>query len=378
VYVKVLLAGRAVDPMNNKNQAMLTSHQLTTILIGALTTLDILCFPNTVVPTARQDAWISVALGNIYPIYLLLICLIIAQKYPEDNILKLSNICFGKILGNTLNLIFLGYFLLIETILATGFSNVLRVFISFYIENNKILLTVFLVPAFVAYKGLKTLGRMTKIIFYLTLPIVLIPLSAIKFGTILNIMPLFGSGAFNILKAVKEAITAYTGMELLFILYPFLNNKNKLKSCGIISILFNTALYTWFTFITIYYLGVSLIPKFLWPALAVSESVSIPIIESFRFLTLSFWFFMTLRSLSIFYYAISFGLTVIYKKINIKCFIYFLLPVCFGISMLYGSPTISRTILSKIQIPYIVFNITYVTAIAILLKVKRGETRNVS
>jgi spore germination protein len=364
--------------MSNKNQAMLTSHQLTTILIGALTTLDILSFPNTVVPTARQDAWISAALGHIYPLYLLLICLIIAKRYPEDNILKLSNICFGKILGNALNFVFLGYFLLIETILATSLSNVLRVFISFFIETEKILLTIFLVPAFVAYKGLKTLGRMTEIIFYLTLPIVLIPLSSIKYGSILNIMPVFAAGIFNILKAVKEAITAYTGMELIFILYPFLNNKNKLKSCGIISILFNIALYTWFTFITIYYLGVSLTPKFLWPSLAVSESVSIPIIESFRFLTISFWFFMTLRSLSIFYYTISFGLTVIFKKINIKYSIYILLPVCFGISMLYGSPTVNRAILSKIQVPYIIFNITYVTAIAILLKVKRGETKNVS
>jgi spore germination protein len=359
--------------MNNKNRGILTSHQLTTMLIGALTTLEILSLPNKAVPTAKQDAWISAALGNIYPIYLLLICLIIAKKHPEDNILKLSNNCFGKLLGNILNFVFLGYFFFIETILAASLSNVLRVFISPFIENKKILLTVFLVPAFIAYRGLKPLGRMTEIIFYLTLPILLIPLSAIRFGSILNVMPVFGSGAFNIFKSVKTTITAYTGMELIFILYPFLNNKNKLKSCGIISILFNTIMYTWFTFMTIYYLGITLTPKFLWSALVLSESINIPIIESFRFLAISFWFFMTLRSLSIFYHTVSFGLTVIFTKVNTKYFIYMLLPICFGVTMLYSSPTINRAILNKIQIPYIIFNISYVTIIAILLKIKRGS-----
>lgn len=358
--------------MNNKNQAMLTPHQLTTILIGALTTIDILRLPNIIVPTARQDAWISAALGNIYALYLLSICLIIAKKHPRDNILKLSNTCFGKILGNTLNFIFLGYFLLIETALATGLSNVLRVYITFFLENKKILLTVFLVPAFVAYKGLKPLGRMTEIIFYLTLPIILIPLPSIKYSSILNIMPVFGSGALNIIKAVKNTIPSYTGMELLFILYPFLNNKTKLRSCGLISILFNTVMYVWFTFITICYLGVSLTPKFLWSALTVSESVNIPLINSFRFITISFWFFMTLRSLSIFYYALSFGLSEIFTKANIKYLIFILIPICFAVSMLFKSPTIYRTIVGKIQMPYIIFNIIYITTIAILLKLKKG------
>lgn len=351
----------------------ITSHQLTTILIGAMLALKVLSLPSLVVSVARQDGWISAALGSIYPIYLFVICLIIAKKHPKDNILKLSTLCFGKILGNILNLIFVCYFLLIETTLTATISTILRTYITYYLENPKILITVFLVPAFISYKGLKALGRMSEVLFYATLPIFIILIAALKDGTILNVMPVLGSGPINIIKGVKSTLNSYSGIELLFLIYPFLNDKSKLKSCGIKSILFTTAMYTLITFINIYFLGIDLVGKFLWPTITVSDSVNLTFISSFRIIILNLWLFFILRTMSIFYFGLSFGLSEVFSKISMKNCIYLIYPLCFCIALLYDSPTIYRNIVDKMWIPYIGYNSAYATSIAILSKFKEGD-----
>lgn len=377
LYGKAHLTERMVNKMNNRQEMQLTSHQLTTILIGAMLALKILSLPNIVVGVAKQDGWISAALGSVYPIYLFVICLIIAKKHPKDNILKLSTLYFGKLMGNILNLFFICYFSLIVTTLAASISTILRTYITFYLENSKILITLFLVPAFISYKGLKALGRMSEVLFYTTLPIFVILIAGLKEGTILNVMPVLGSGPVNIIKGVKTSLNSYSGMELMFLIYPFLNDKSKLKSCGIKSILFTTVMYTWITFITIYFLGIELTSKFLWSTITVSDSLNITFISSFRIITLNIWVFFILRTISIFYFGLSFGLSEVFSKISMKNCIYLIYPVCFCITLLYDSPTIYRTIVDKIWIPYIGFNIAYATSIAILSKLKEGA-RNVS
>jgi spore germination protein len=94
------------------------------------------------------------------------------------------------------------------------------------------------------------------VIFYLTLPLFLVPLAALKEGSLLNVMPVFSLGLISILKASKETAYAYTGIEILFLIYPYLRDGKQLKKSGIKSIVITVLIYTWFVFTTIYYLGI--------------------------------------------------------------------------------------------------------------------------
>jgi len=74
----------------------------------------------------------------------------------------------------------------------------------------------------VSYKGIKTLGRLNEVSFYLSICLIIIPAGILAYGSFLNLTPVFGSGLKNIVKGSKNTVFAYSGMEIIFLIYPFL------------------------------------------------------------------------------------------------------------------------------------------------------------
>jgi spore germination protein len=362
-----------MSEINSNNKNYITAHQCAAILIGSMVSLGMINLPADVVKNANQDGWIAAILGIAYPVYLVIMASFMAKTYPEKNILHLSKMCFGKVIGNILNLIFISFFILAETTVAAGLSNVLKIYITPFLESKKILIVMFMVPAFIAYKGLVNLARVNEVIFYITLPIFLIPIGAIKEGTILNLMPVFDTPAIDILKATKNTFFAYTGAEILFLIYPFVKEKDKIKSAGLKASVITAFLYLWITFITIYYLGIDIVPKFLWPVITVSESVMIPIINSFRYVAMVLNSILIFRTLANNYYAVAFSVKEMVNKWKIENIILVLYVVFFIISLFYGNPVIRRSFINKIMPIYVPLNLLYITVISICIFFKKGD-----
>ena len=307
----------------------ITPSQLTFVLVGGMISIGALTIPLDVVDTAGQDGWIACILGSIYPLYIIFIAQYLHKKCPKENILTLSNKYLGKFLGTVLNLIFVLFFLLMVTEVSAGMTNVLMIYMTPFLTRYKILMTMLLAPAFVAYKGIKVVGRTCEIIFYLTVLVFFIPIAALKEGSILNIMPVFGSGIINIVKCTKDTMLAYSGIEIIFLLYPFIKDNKKLKKSGIISIIIVGIIYTWHVFISIFYLGIDIIPKFLWPVVTVTEAITIPIINSFRYIYMSLYTISIIKCIATFYYTVAFGFSEMTKVANTKVLCYFNISVGF-------------------------------------------------
>lgn len=359
--------------MDKYQDSYLTPSQLTLILIGSMIGIGVLTLPIDVIKDAKQDGWISSTLGAVYPMYFILLAQYMHKKFPEQNILMISEKYCGKFLGTIFNLIFVTFFLLILTEAAAGGANMLMIYMTPFLTRKKILITMLLIPAFVAYKGLKTLGRMNEVIFYSTLIGFFIPIAALKEGSILNIMPIFGSGIINIIKSTKETMLSYNGIEILLLIYPFFKDNKKIRKCGIVSTIITIIVYTWFVFSAIFYLGIDIIPKFLWPIITVTEAVTIPIINSFRYIFMSLWTLIIFRVLSNCYYAFSFGLSQITKSVSRKSFVLLMYPLIFYLSSLYQNPPIRRSFLGKAIPIYSLYNVIYVGIIALLITIRKGE-----
>lgn len=358
--------------MDKDTDGLVSSSELISILVSSMLGVGVLSLANSVVKDAKQDGWICCILGAIYPLYLIFIASYLCKKSPKENILILSKKCFGKFFGTILNIVFIGFFLLIGSSVASGISNVLRIYMTTFLKNYQFLLVFLLIPTFIAYKGIKTLTRVSEVIFYLTLPLFLVPLAVFKEGNILNVMPVFGSGLINILKASKETAFAYTGIEILFLIYPYLQEGKELKKNGIKSVIITMIIYTWFVFSTIYYLGIDIIPKFIWSTITTSEAVSIPIINNFRYIFMVSWSAILFRTIAIYYYGFTYGLSETIKKVKRKDLVLLVYPLVFFVSSRYGIPTIRGNILDKIVPMYSVFNLVYITIIALILTMKKG------
>mgnify|MGYP000858723941 FL=1 len=359
--------------MNKTQNTFITPSEFTSLLIASFMGIGTLYLPNAVIKDAKQDGWMSCIIGSLYPLYTLFLANYTCNKFPNNDIFTLSEKCFGKILGSILNFIFTSFFIFIETTELAGLSNTFKVYTTPFLKNYQIFLSVLTVTAYTVYKGMKPLGRLCKVLFYLTTMLIFVPIATLKYGSYLNLMPVFGSGFKNIIKASKETAFFYCGSEIAFVIYPFLQDKKKLLKYGIIGTVITTFIYAWSVFLTIYYLGIEISPKYLWPVLTLADSIQIPIINSFRYIFISLWALVVLKCLSVFYFSASYGLNRIIKKISPQTFTIILYPIILFLSSLYGTPTRRRHSTDIIMPIYLIYNLIYISSKAILISFKKGD-----
>jgi spore germination protein len=351
----------------------ITPGEVTFLLIGSMVGIGVLTLPNDLVETAKQDAWISAAIGAIYPLYMVIIASLLCKKHPQKNILALSKKCFGKLIGSILNIVFLFYFVLLATSIASGLGIILGTLIVDFLSLLKILIVTFILAAYTITKGLKVLARVNQLMFIYAVLLSLSLAVALSKGTYLNISPILGSGVLNIIKASKQSAFAYTGVAILFLIYPFMTDKTKIMKSSLLSVLITAIIYIWVTFITVYYLGIDIIPKTLWSVSFASKSVKIPVINNFRYIFLILWANVMFKSISNDYFAVVLILEDFFKKIKSKKIIYAIYPIMIYLSLKYENHAYRTDFLDFIIPKYTLFNIVYVTLIVLIIYLKKDN-----
>jgi spore germination protein len=359
--------------MNKAENNLLSPNQFSMLVIFSSVAIGILSIPNSVVIIAKQDGWISVFLGGIYPAYVVICAIYLARNHPNENILVLNKKIFGKILGGILNIIQLFIFIFQAVSEISGISNFLTVYIIDFLPKFRVMFLFSALAAFCAYKGLKSLGRISEIVFYMMMLSAVIGILALIKGSFLNVMPVFDSGYINILKGIKGTAFAYSGIEIVLLLYPFINDKNKLKSACVKSVALICSGYTWVTFATIFYLGHRVIPKARWSSLFIIESLRLPIINNFRIIVMYIWIFVSITAIALDFYACELVIKDLFSKLKRNIFYFLLVPVMFYISTLLDEEVKRREIVDDIVVKILIFNVFYILLMVLLVHFKKEK-----
>ena len=311
-------------------------------------------------------------MGGIYPLYVVMIARYISKKFPNDSILILSKKYFGRFLGSIFNLVFATYFIYIASMIACFYSNLMRNYVVGFLTPIKIIVIIFICIMYAASRDLKVIGRISEISFYLTIILLLSPIAALRIASISNIHPVFGSGLSSIAKGSVKSSFAYAGAEIILLIYPFLKEKKKMLISSLISVALVIVLYVWSVFITTYYLGPDIVSKSYWSLLLVMGSVTITVVNNFKYIFMFLWSLIAFKSMSINGYASIHILKDFTKKMDIKKICFLIYPLLVYLTFKFGNE-ISRQSISDIVMPcYIIFNLLYMTVIAIFIFFKGG------
>ncbi len=356
--------------MEKKN--LLTPNEVTFILIGIMLDVTVANLPNGVVVTAKQDGWISVIIGATYPLYVAFLAIYVSGKFPKENILTLSKRYFGKTFGSILNFLFLLSFFSYFPALITTIGIIVRTDVAPILTPLKIYLVILFVGVYAAYKGIKVLGRLCSITFLMVIVIIIPTIIVLKQGSLLNISPIFGTGIVNILKGSLDSVYDYSLLELIFLIYPFIDDSSKIKSATLKAVGLTATIYTWIAFITIYYMGKDIIPKTIWSFFTVTEAVQVEIVNNFRYIFAFFWIIIAIKSVAIFNYLCMFILED-FKKVKNKIVIYVIMAVfVIVIAMTYYGDELAMEQITKYTSPIsTIYNLIYITLVASLIWIKK-------
>jgi spore germination protein (amino acid permease) len=362
--------------MNIEKKNLLTPNEFTYILIGIVFGISAVSLPNSVTAVAKQDGWISVIIGAVYPLYVALLAIYVSGKFPKENILVISKKYLGKVIGNILNFLFLlSFFIYLPSIISDG-GIILRTYALPSISSFKIYSVLLLFVAYAANKGIKVLGKISSFSFLILLGIIVPSIVILKQGSLLNVSPIFRGGLLNILKATKGSVYNYSCIEFIFLIYPFINDSSKIKSSVLKATGIVCALYTWITFITIYYMGTTIIQKTIWSFFTVIEGINVEVINNLRYSFVFFWVLIELKSIALFYYACMFILQDIKKVKNIKIMYVIISVIIISITMIFYRDMLSRDKIDQYTTMFsTIYNLIYITFIATLVWIKKGGSK---
>lgn len=358
--------------MNNK----ITRRQYISILLSSLIGIGILSLPSEVCKIAKQDGWISVALGGVSPLYLLFIISYINKNMNYEDFSSITRKLYGKYLNYLIFTSIIIYTLIFNTLLIADYTNIMKSSIGEHIPKIVIVGIITFLTISVSRNGLTIIGRLSEISLYFIIPLLLLPIIFIPKGSIANIQPLISSGK-NILSAVPSGILAYTGPEIAFVLLHFITNKKKPYKSAIIVTSITTFLYTFCVFITIYYFGWKLTSEIDFPLLFMYELIKVPILSDSKALFILVWSIAIFVTTNIYQYELSYYgsklLNCEYKKASNIIFV-----LIFTLTSYAAYNDDFRTKVLYPTIPYLnFFIITFATISSILvaLKIRREKKK---
>lgn len=356
--------------MEKVKSNLLEDNEATALVVGFMIGVDILSIGNSLANKSMQDAWIVTISGGIYPLALVFLCSYYVKKHPNEDILTLSKRYLGKILGTICNILFMVQFAIYFLESCSGFVNVFITVVTSFLTPIKIFIPAIAVAFYLSHKGIKVLARINKIALYFTLIVAATLTLSLQRGSYLNVLPIGGSGYKSLVQGSVYSCFAYGGIEGIFLIYPFLRNKNKAKVITLKGTFIVMALYTWVSFISIYCLGYKVTSKTIWPALLVTEWVNLPVINSFRFLFLFLWSIVLFKVLANEQYAITYILSNLIKVKDKKVFYWFLFPITLYFCLRMGNEAERKAFINATIVKATLFNIGYISIIGLLIFIK--------
>ncbi|MFN2747449.1 spore germination protein [Bacillus sp. z60-18] len=314
----------------------ITTAQTAVIVINFLLGTGILTLPRTSVDEVKTpDVWITLVLGGMIALTAAIIMVKLNQQYPKKTFYEYNQEIVGKWLGGFVSLLFIFYMLS-----HSGFQvrSMLEITHFFLLEGTPRWATamVFLwVGLYSIVGGLSSLARLFEIVFPIT---VILFLLVVFMSTGIfepdNLRPVMGQGIGPVLQGIKVTALSFSGIEIILILMPFMNQPNHIIKTVVIGTAIPLLFYMITVVMVIGALSVDGVITRTWPTIDLMRSFEIPglIFERFESLLLVIWIMQLFNTFAISFYAAALGLSQLFKA-RLQSVMFGLLPLIYLIAM---------------------------------------------
>ena len=274
--------------LNNK----ISLRQLQALLVLEIFGFGVTALPRRAAEHAGQDGWISVALATGFIIFAAAIMANITNLFPG---LSFYAIC-GKILGRPLGALVALVFCL-RLVFMAAFN--LRIFAEITRQTMLpatpfplIFVSMLGIAAYGAGKGIESRARVAEVLILIVLlPLILVFGISGRDIDFSNLMPVMATPPASILSGGFTSFFAFSGVEALLIVGPFLARPKHLTKSSIQALAVTGIFMTAITAMTIARFGPSNVVHQMWPVLKMMDTVSLPgsVIDRQGALIMTFW-----------------------------------------------------------------------------------------
>jgi len=260
-------------------------------------------FQRVVYQDAKHDAWISVLLAGIATHIIAFFMIKTLQIYGSNDLYGIHQDVFGKWIGNFLNILYIFYCSGAFFSVLRNYIEVVQTWVFSDLNTWFFAATLLLIVIYTFTGGLRVIVGIS--FFSFILSIWLFPMLAypMKFIESRSLLPILETNLSGILKGVQSMTFTIIGFEIIYVIYPFVKDKENVKKHIHLGLFVTTVIYLAVVLVSLTYFSGEQLTKTVWATLSLFSIVKFPFIERFEYIVVCFWMLIILPNLCLFLWA---------------------------------------------------------------------------
>lgn len=295
-----------------KKPLRIRAFQMYFVIVGIQIGVGILGTPRYIFNQSHQDAWLSVLIATVYMLFLVWIMFVILNQYENADIFSIQVDVFGKWLGKALGTIYIMFFMAVLLSVLVSYIQIIQVYLFPTMPSFVIALLLILLTGYAILGGIRVIVG-TVFLFVLLSPWVFIllydPITRMEWT---HFLPLFDASMIELLKGARTTSYSFFGLEILFIIYPFIDNKKDARLPTFLGLSTSACIILVTTIISIGYYSPNDFDLMDWPVLSLFKSVAFSFMERFDYLVIAEWMMVTIPTMILLMWMITHGTKRIY------------------------------------------------------------------
>jgi len=275
-----------------KDKEFITPYGLFTTIVVTVVGVGIFSYPRELAAAVGTDGWIVTIISGVISYLLIYIAYKVIKNNDYSKFYSIVEKNFGKIIGVILALIFVIYIIFAISIGMRVFIEVIKMYLLQKTPTEFLLLVTILVGSYLIRGKIDTVVKFNEISFWIMfVPIILILLFTLNRTDFTNVFPMFNNSPYDYIKAIKTSVFSFGGLQMVYMLLPFMKNKKEIKKTVLKSIAFVTIFYLIIVVFTLAVFTKSQTKILLWPTITMIKSISIPgtFIERWEGVVMALW-----------------------------------------------------------------------------------------
>jgi spore germination protein AB len=283
---------------------VITSTQIGVGVIGV---------PRFIYMAAERDSWIAILIAFLYIAIVLLAMFAILNQYENTDIFGIHADVFGNWLGKFLSSIFIIHFGFAFLSILITYTEVIQLFVYHEMPNFEIVILLMILILYAVFGGLRVVVGLSFLLFFSTLWLYLALYDPAMRMSWYNFLPMFQSSIPDLLKGAKETSYTLMGFEILMVIYPFVQNKEKAKLPVLLGLAFSIFSVLVTTILSIGYFSAEGLKHIDWALLILFKSASFTFLERLDYIVVVVWAMIILPNLVFLMWSMAYGVKRLYK-----------------------------------------------------------------
>jgi spore germination protein (amino acid permease) len=282
---------------------MLSTFLLFFIIHDIQVGIGIQGFQRIIFLEAKHDAWVSVILSGILTHLIVFIIIKTLQVYGSSDIYGIQHDIYGKWIGRMMNSLYICYCLITSLVIMKNYIEVIQTWMFPQIPTWFFSLSLLLLIVYGVTGGIRVIVGIS--FFNVILSIWMLGLIGypIRFSDYTSFLPIMESNIPAILKGTFKMTFTVVGFEILYAIYPHLNEKSKVQKFAHLAIAATTFLYLLLMLLAIAYFSSGQLDKSIWVTLSLFKIVKLPFIERMEYLAIAFWMLIIIPNIMLYLWA---------------------------------------------------------------------------